>query len=115
MQTIGGDALRGHLELLVLAALQGEPAHGYEIAQRLLAKSDGAFDIQEGSLYPALHRMERSKLVSSRWAQGERGPRRRVYKLTARGERELSGQRVEWRALVEAITSVVDAESGLAT
>ena len=105
---ISGDALRGHLELLVLAALREEPGHGYEIAQRLLTRSDGRFDVQEGSLYPALHRMEQAKLLSSRWAKGEGGPRRRVYRLTARGERELGGQRQEWHALVEAMTAVVE-------
>ena len=109
MDPISGDALRGHLELLVLAALLDEQGHGYEIAQRLLARSGGAFDVQEGSLYPALHRMEQAKLLSSRWAKGEGGPRRRVYRLTARGERELDGQRGEWRALVEAMDRVVGA------
>ena len=111
MNSISGDALRGHLELLVLAAVQGEAGHGYEIAQRLLERSGGAFDVQEGSLYPALHRMEASKLLSSRWIKGEGGPRRRVYRLTARGERELRGQREEW-ALVAAMGDVVGMEPG---
>ncbi len=113
MDAISGDALRGHLELLVLAALRDEPGHGYEVAQRLLAKSSGAFDVQEGSLYPALHRMEKAKLLSSRWVKGEGGPRRRVYRLTTRGERELRGQREEWGALVEAMSAVVDPQAGL--
>ncbi len=110
MDAIGGDALRGHLELLVLASLRDEPGHGYEVAQRLLARSEGRFDVQEGSLYPALHRMEKAKLLSSRWVKGEGGPRRRVYSLTARGERELRGQRQEWRSLVEAMAAVVGPE-----
>lgn len=102
-----GDALRGHLEFLVLSSLNGSAAHGYEIAARLKEQSDGRFDIREGSLYPALHRMERSSLVKSKWAKGERGPRRRVYTLTARGRRELEGQRVEWRDLVTAMDAVL--------
>ncbi len=104
--TIAGDHLRGHLELLVLAAIADEPAHGYEIAQRLLARSNGAFDIREGSLYPALHRMEKAGLVKSRWQKGERGPRRREYSLTSRGRRGLDAQRTGWRELVSAINAV---------
>ena len=106
---ISGDALRGHLELLVLAALREEPGHGYEIAQRLLTRSDGRFDVQErGSLYPALHRMEQAKLLSSRWAKGEGGPRRRVYRLTARGSASWADSGRSGGALVEAMTAVVE-------
>jgi PadR family transcriptional regulator PadR len=108
MDQVRGDALRGHLELLVLAALKDGPGHGYEIGQTLRERSGGAFDVQEGSLYPALHRMERAKLLSSKWERGDGGPRRRVYQLTARGERELMGQRQEWRALVTAMTAIVE-------
>lgn len=106
MTPIRGDALRGHLEFLVLAALRDDPGHGYEIGQRLLERSGGAFEIQEGSLYPALHRMEQSGLVSSRWVRGDGGPRRRVYRLTAKGQRELAGGWSEWLALVAAMRAV---------
>ena len=107
MNPIEGDHLRGHLELLILVVLADQPAHGYEIANQLIQKSDGAFDIQEGSLYPALHRMEQAGLAKSRWQEGERGPRRREYSLTVRGRRELGAQRDDWRALVSAINGVV--------
>ena len=111
MPGIPPDAIRGRLELLILAVLRDDPGHGYDVGQRLRERSDGAFEIQEGSLYPALHRLERAKLVSSRWRPGDGGPRRRVYTLTARGERELDGQKHEWWVLVQAMRAVIGPES----
>src|SRR5260221_13341818 len=72
---MNAETLKGHLDLLLLAALQSRPAHGYAIADTLRARSDGAFDLPEGTLYPALHRLERAGLLSSRWS--EVGGRRR--------------------------------------
>ena len=62
------EALKGHLDGLILATLQVGPAHGYAIAQTLRARSDGAFDLPEGTLYPALHRLERAGMVASEWS-----------------------------------------------
>ncbi len=108
---IGGDPLRGHLDLLVMAVLRGAPAHGYDVAQRLRLRSRGVLDVGEGTLYPALHRLEQEGLLASRWQPGEGGPRRRVYRLTAKGSRRLDGRRREWSALSTAIDGVIEGES----
>ena len=100
------EALKGHLDGLILATLKDGPAHGYAVAQALRARSDGAFDLPEGTLYPALHRLERAGLVSSVWST-EAGRRRRTYSLTRSGGRTLDDRRSEWRLLSSAIESVL--------
>ena len=100
------DALRGQLELAVLATLQGEPLHGYAIIRALRERSGGEFDVFEGTLYPALHRLEEAGLVKSRWATAT-GRRRRVYELTKRGGRALADQRSEWRDFVRAFDALL--------
>src|SRR5688500_3865909 len=100
------EVLKGHLDLLLLAAVQREPAHGYAIAETLRATSDAAFDLPEGTLYPALHRLERAGLLASRWSAAS-GRRRRVYQLTPKGERMLAQHRQEWRAFSRAVFAVV--------
>jgi PadR family transcriptional regulator len=102
---MNGEALKGHLDLLLLAALQAQPAHGYAIAETLRASSDGAFDLPEGTLYPALHR--RGGLLTSRWAE-QNGRRRRVYQLTAKGQRVLAKRQEEWRDFARAVHGVVE-------
>ena len=102
-----GDTLRGHLDMLVLSALRDEPAHGYEVIQRLRERSDQLLDLPEGSIYPALHRLERAGFLKGRWEQGA-GPRRRVYRVTPKGERELARQQGDWQALVKAISAVME-------
>jgi DNA-binding PadR family transcriptional regulator len=89
------EVLKGHLDLLLLAAVQDRPAHGYAIAERLRA------------LYPALHRLERAGLLSSRWSEVN-GRRRRVYQLTARGHRDLARQGKAWRDFARAVHAVVE-------
>jgi DNA-binding PadR family transcriptional regulator len=95
--------LRGHLELLVLAALaRTGPAHGYGLISALREGSDGEFDLPEGTVYPALHRLERLDLVASDWDEsGAR--RRRVYRLTDAGRKALAVQRAEWRTFSTAV------------
>jgi PadR family transcriptional regulator, regulatory protein PadR len=100
------EALKGHLDGLILATLKGGPAHGYAIAQVLRTRSDGAFDLPEGTLYPALHRLERAGFVSSEWST-QAGRRRRTYQLTRSGEKALEERRHEWRALSTAIEAVL--------
>ena len=100
------EALKGHLDGLILATLAGGPAHGYAIAQTLRGRSGGAFDLAEGTLYPALHRLERAGFVASDWST-EAGRRRRTYRLTRSGERTLGERRSEWRLLASAIDSVL--------
>jgi len=100
------ETLRGHLDFLLLAIVAVEPAHGYRIIEELKRRSAGAFDLPEGTVYPALHRLEQSGLLASSWASGS-GRRRRVYRLTARGRRALAGGRREWRGFTDAVDAVV--------
>jgi PadR family transcriptional regulator, regulatory protein PadR len=103
-----GEALKGHLDLLLLAALQHRPAHGYAIVETLRTRSSGAFDLPEGTIYPALHRLEDDGWIMSRWSDAA-GRRRRVYELTGRGQARLAQRQTEWRAFLEAMNSVVEA------
>lgn len=99
--------LRGHLDLLLLATLRDAgPAHGYAIIACLRDQSSGAFDLPEGTVYPALHRLERDGLVASEWdASAPR--RRRVYQLTAAGARALAAKRRDWRDFARAMQAIV--------
>jgi PadR family transcriptional regulator, regulatory protein PadR len=90
--------LRGPLDLLLLATLaRTGPVHGYGLIQALRDGSEGAFDLPEGTVYPALHRLERAGSVTSRWSD-DQPRRRRVYELTGAGHRALAAKRREWRA-----------------
>jgi DNA-binding PadR family transcriptional regulator len=112
MQNIQGDTLRGHLENLVLAVLQEGPAHGLEVLRRLEAAGCGTLKLKEGTLYPALYRMEESGLVKGQWegeTAGRRGPRRRIYRLTARGKRQLAQGRKEFTQFVQVIGGILGA------
>lgn len=102
-----GEALKGHLDLLLLAGLAERPAHGYALVETLRRRSAGAFDLPEGTLYPALHRLEDSGMVASQWSE-EGGRRRRVYRLTAKGEKRLAERQTEWRAFAQAVNGVVE-------
>lgn len=97
--------LKGHLELLLLATLRDGPAHGYAVAEALRSRSDGVFDIGEGTIYPALHRLERAGLLASRWSD-DTGRRRRVYRLTAAGRKALAEQTRTWRVFTRAVDAV---------
>jgi PadR family transcriptional regulator PadR len=101
------ETLKGHLDLLLLAAVQVRPTHGYAIAETLRARSEGAFDLPEGTLYPALHRLERAGFLTSRWSEVS-GRRRRVYQLTKKGQRALATRHDEWRDFARAVHAVVD-------
>jgi transcriptional regulator len=103
---MNAETLKGHLDLLLLAAVQPQPAHGYAIAERLRARSDGAFDLPEGTLYPALHRLERAGLLASRWSEVN-GRRRRIYQLTQQGHHALAIRHGEWREFSRAVQAVV--------
>jgi DNA-binding PadR family transcriptional regulator len=102
-----GEVLKGHVDGLLLAALAPGPGHGYAIIELVRESSDGAFDLREGTVYPALHRMERAGLVRSRWSR-EAGRRRRVYEVTAKGKRELDRHRGEWRQFAGAMQAVLE-------
>jgi PadR family transcriptional regulator PadR len=100
------ETLKGHLDLLLMAALEPGPSHGYAIAETLRGRSDQAFDLPEGTLYPALHRLQRAGLLSSRWSDRS-GRLRRIYQLTAKGEKLLAKRRGEWREFARAVYAVV--------
>ena len=101
-----GDLLRGHLDGLLLAVLADAPGYGYELSLRLKQRSGGELGVHEGSLYPALHRLERDGLVASAWSSGE-GRRRRIYRLTPKGRRAASDSREEWRAFSAVVDRVL--------
>jgi PadR family transcriptional regulator, regulatory protein PadR len=103
---VTSDRLRGHVDLLLLAVLEDERAHGYRLAEALRMRSEGAFDLPEGTVYPSLYRLEHRGLVASRWERVD-GRRRRVYRLTSRGTRELARRRDDWRAFARAMETVV--------
>jgi PadR family transcriptional regulator PadR len=98
-----GEMLKGHLDMIVLAALSAGPAHGYAVIEEIRRKSGRAFDLPEGTIYPALHRLEQAGLLASRWVTAESGRRRRVYTLTRTGERALAGHRAVWQQFSDAI------------
>jgi PadR family transcriptional regulator len=98
-----GEMLKGHLDMIVLAALAGGPAHGYAVIQEIRRRSGGAFDLPEGTIYPALHRLEQGGLLSSRWTAGDSGRQRRVYSLTRSGRHALAARRAVWQRFTDAI------------
>ncbi len=100
------EMLKGHLEPLLLAVVAKGPAHGYAIIEALKAASSGEFDLPEGSVYPALHRLEEAGLLVSRWITGE-GRKRRVYELSDRGMRALGESRKRWSSFSRAVTAVL--------
>jgi len=102
-----GEIFKGHLDMIVLAALAGGPAHGYAIIQEIHHSSLGTFDLPEGTIYPVLHRLERAGLLSSRWADSQTGRKRRVYTLTPRGRRAFADHRAVWRRFADAISGVL--------
>jgi PadR family transcriptional regulator PadR len=112
MREITGDKLRGHVETAILAALENSEAHGLKIVKRIEAAGSGALKLKEGSLYPALYRLEEAGLVKGQW-EGEtvrrRGARRRLYRLTKKGKRQLSQGRQEWVNFVTIMSNVLGA------
>ncbi len=102
---MNAESLKGHLDALILAVLASGPLHGYAIIEELKQRSGGALALPEGTVYPALHRLESAGLLSSAWSDG--GRRRRVYALTRRGRRELSARRSEWQQFAQVMEAVL--------
>jgi PadR family transcriptional regulator, regulatory protein PadR len=99
-----GEMLKGHLDMIVLAALSAAgSAHGYAVIEEIRRRSGGAFDLPEGTIYPALHRLEQAGLLKSSWMTADSGRRRRVYTLTKTGNRALAERRVVWKQFSDAI------------
>src|ERR1700747_608928 len=103
-----GGALKGHLDGMLLAALASGPAHGYMVIESLRETSGGTFDLPEGTVYPALHRLEQAGLIKGRWWLVSGGPRR-VYGLTAKGRQALDDRRGEWRQFAGAMDAILEA------
>jgi DNA-binding PadR family transcriptional regulator len=101
------EALKGHLDGLLLATLEAGPRHGYGIAEALRSGSDGRVDLPTGTVYPALHRLERAGLVAGGWSIVG-GRRRRSYELTASGRAALSSRRSAWREFAETVTALME-------
>jgi PadR family transcriptional regulator, regulatory protein PadR len=100
------DIVRGHLDALLLASLEGGPLHGYAIIEALQARSGGVLDLPTGSVYPALRRLERAHYVSGRWGMVG-GRRRRTYQLTRAGRQALARERADWTRFTSAIGGVL--------
>jgi PadR family transcriptional regulator PadR len=112
MEPIQGDKLRGHLEALVLSTLERGEAHGLEILRRLEEAGCGLLRLKEGSLYPALYRLETAGEVKAVWeddSHGRRGARRRIYRLTPKGQRRLQAGRAEWQEFVRVLGGILGA------
>ena len=103
------DALRGSLDLLVLKVLSLEPMHGWGISQRVQQISGGALELGQGSLYPALQRLETEGVITSDWQVTENNRRARVYRLTPAGRRALGAELESWRRFAEALELVLHA------
>ena len=97
---IKGNQVRGHLETMVLSVLESEESHGF----------DGSLNLKEGTVYPVLYRLEDAKLLKAKWEEndsGRKGPRRKVYSLTAKGRKQLEAGRNEWKAFVNVVGGIV--------
>ena len=101
-----GQALKGHLDGMMLAALEDGPQHGYAIMETLRAGSGGQFDLPTGTIYPALRRLERAGLVQTTWSV-DGGRRRRVYELPPAGRRSLDDERHAWAEFSSAVTALL--------
>jgi PadR family transcriptional regulator, regulatory protein PadR len=101
------EVLKGHLDGLLLAALEAGPLHGYAVMEALRTGSGGRVDLPTGTVYPALHRLERAGLVRSRWST-EGGRRRRSYELTPAGRRGLAGERASWQEFSITVSALLE-------
>jgi len=100
--------LKGHLDMIVLAALAAGPAHGYAVIEAIRRKSGRAFDLPEGTIYPALHRLEQARLLASRWVNAESGRKRRIYTLTRSRHRALAERHAVWEQFSDAIGALLE-------
>ena len=101
------DNLQGSLELLVLKTLDSGPNHGFGVTAHVKLASEGLLEIEEGSLYPALHRMEREKLIAGSWGTTESGRRAKLYTITNTGKRRLSDARENWKTVARGVKKVL--------
>ena len=102
------ELLQGTLDLLILQTLQWGPRHGYGLSQSIRTNSGEILKVDTGSLYPALHRLERAKWIAAEWKVSENNQRTRVYRLTAKGKKQLISERSRWAQLSDAIAGVLN-------
>jgi transcriptional regulator len=114
MAALKSDLPQGTLDLLILKAVAVEPVHGYAIAQRLEQVSRGVVQVPEGSLYPALHRLENRGFLAADWKKTETGREAKYYRLTRRGRKQLDTESASWQRLIEAVSLILGmAEGGM--
>jgi PadR family transcriptional regulator PadR len=101
------EELKGHLDALLLAALEGGPRHGYAVMEALRQATGGRLDLPTGTIYPALHRLADAGLIKGSWSVVA-GRRRRVYQLTTAGRRALAGKRADWREFAATISAALE-------
>ena len=109
MAARGSDLLQGTLDLMVLKALSFGPQHGYAVARWIERVTDDVLRVEEGSLYPALHRLEERGLIRSEWGLSENNRRARFYSLSARGKKHLEAEAASWSRFAQALTRVLQA------
>jgi transcriptional regulator len=105
------ELLQGTLDMLVLETLRWGAQHGYAVSQAIRARSGDVLQVETGSLYPALHRMERQKWIASEWRTTDQNQRAKFYKLTAEGRKQLARDRSRWDTMVEAIGGVLNPQT----
>jgi transcriptional regulator len=103
------DLMQGTLELLILNTLSREPMHGYGIVQRIHEAAEDLLKVEDGSLYPALYRMEERGWIKSEWGVSDNNRRAKFYKLTRTGQKQLEAQRANWNRISKAVTRILQA------
>ncbi len=112
MTTPKSDLPQGTLDLLILKAVAVDPVHGYAIAQRLEQVSGGVVQVPEGSLYPALHRLENRGLLAADWKKTETGREAKFYRLTRKGRKQLEAEAASWQRLIDAVGLILAMSNG---
>jgi PadR family transcriptional regulator PadR len=112
MQPNKSDIPQGTLDLLILQVAALRPIHGYAIAQRLQQVSRDVLQVQQGSLYPALHRLENKGYLKAEWKESETGREAKFYKLTAKGRAQLKAETANWTRLIDAVAAVLKLQEG---
>ena len=102
------ELLQGTLDLLILQTLQWGPQHGYAISQSIRGRSGEVLQVETGSLYPALHRLEKQGWVTSQWKQTEANQRAKFYRLTAAGKKQLLSEQARWKQIVAAVAGIMN-------
>jgi PadR family transcriptional regulator, regulatory protein PadR len=102
------ELLQGTLDLIILQTLRWGPQHGFGIGQMIRANSSDALQVDTGSLYPALHRLERAGLIDAKWDRSEKGQHVRVYRITPSGRKRLAAERTKWDRMTQAIAGILN-------